>query len=84
MTLTFDRRAPAVALRKAVFGFLTGTAFGGLFFAVVFLLDIGHVATLAAREGFPFGDLGILPLTFGLIGMVVGPALGSMPDETAA
>jgi hypothetical protein len=83
MTLTLDRRAPLAALRTAVFGFLTGSALGGLFVAAVFLLDIGHVATLAHANGFPFGDLGLLPLTFGLVGLVAAPAFRSAAGEVS-
>jgi hypothetical protein len=83
MTLILARRAPLAALRTAVFGFLGGTCLGTLFVAAVFVFDIGNVATLAHADGFPLGDLGLLPLTFGLIGLVAAPALGSATGDVA-
>jgi len=83
MTLTLDRHAPSRALRTAVFGCLAGTALGGLFVAAVLLFDIGHVASLTRTNGLPFGDLGLLLSTFGLLGLVVAPALRSAAGETA-
>lgn len=81
MTLTLARRAPLAALRTAVFGYLAGTCLGTLFVAAVF--DIGNVATLAHGSDFPLGDLGFLPVTFGLVGLVAAPALGSATGEVS-
>lgn len=78
MTLTFHDRAPAPALRRAVFGFLAGSLLGALFVAAVLLFDIGGIASLASRTagGLSLRDLGMLPVTFGLLGLIAAPTLG--------
>ena len=83
MTLILAQRAPLAALRTAVFGFLAGTGLGSLFVAAVFVFDIGNLATLTHGSGFSLGDLGFLPVTFGLVGLVAAPALGSATGEIA-
>lgn len=77
---TIDDGAPATAHRRAVGGFLIGTGLGLGFAAGVFALDIGAVATLwRAAGGIPVGELGLLPVTAGLVGLVVGPVFGGPP-----
>lgn len=78
MTLLLTERAPVAALRSAVFGFLAGGLLGGLFVTAIFAFDIGRIASMAGSGGtVTFGDLGLLPATFGLIGLIVAPALAS-------
>lgn len=74
--MIFSQTAPQAALRTAVFGFLIGICLGTLFVVTIFVLDLGHVATLTKGDGLPLGELGFLPVTFGLLGLVAAPALG--------
>lgn len=85
MTLILTDRAPLAALRRAVFGFLGGSLLGCLFVAAVFALDIGHIASMAGQGGpITLGDLGLLPVTFGSIGLIVAPALASAAGRRTA
>lgn len=80
MFATIDDGAPATAHRRAVGGFLIGTGIGLGFVAGVFALDIGGLATLwRGAGGIPIGELGLLPVTAGLVGLVVGPVFGGPP-----
>lgn len=75
-------RAPLAALRRGVLGFSAGFGLGAVFVAGVFAFDVGSLSLLASKSGgLPFGDLGMLPVTFGLVGLVTGPAFGSDPGD---
>lgn len=85
MTIDLDDRARLLAFRRSVLGFLAGSALGGLFVAAVVFLDIGHIASLSAatETGLSLGRLGLMPVSFGLLGLFTGPALGSVPGEAS-
>jgi hypothetical protein len=77
-------RVPLAALRRSVLGFVAGTGLGAGFVALVFGFDVGSIAVLSARAGgASFGELGLLPVTFGLLGLLVAPAIGGGPDRDA-
>lgn len=86
MTIDPDDRARLRALRRSVYGFLAGSALGGLFVAALVVLDIGHIASLSADAGaelFAPGRLGLMPVSLGLLGLFVGPSFGSAPGEAS-
>lgn len=73
-----DERVPLVALRRSVFGFLTGSGLGIAFVLGVFAFDVGSLSTLSAQTGgVGWFDLGLLPGVFALVGLIVGPAFGA-------
>jgi hypothetical protein len=75
---------PLAAFRRSVFGFIAGTSLGAAFVALVFAFDVGSIAALSARSGgAPLGELGLLPVSFGLLGLLVAPAIGGGSDGDA-
>lgn len=86
MVQFIDERAPLPALRRGVLGFLAGTALGAVFVGGVFAFDVGSLSLLWSKSGgVPLGDLVLLPVTFGLVGLVAGPALGeAIGDDPGA
>lgn len=85
MTMNIVARAPLAALRRSVFGFLIGSGLGTAFVALVFVFDLGPLAASAMRSGgSSVFDLALLPVTFGLLGLVVGPSLGSALGSDAS
>jgi len=73
---TFESR-PLAAHRRSVFGFLIGAGAGTALVALVFAFDVGALAATALRTGsLTFFDLALLPMTFGLLGLVLGPSIG--------
>lgn len=73
---TFESR-PLAAHRRAVLGCLIGTGTGAALVALVFAFDVGALAAEALRTGsLTLLDLALLPVTFGLLGLVLGPAIG--------
>ncbi len=76
-------RVPLTALRRSVFGFLIGTALGTAFVGLVFAFDIGSLAALAVGSGgMSLLELALLPVTFGLVGLVAGPSVGGGGDAS--
>lgn len=68
---------PLAAHRRSVLGFLIGTGLGAALVALVFAFDVGALATEALRTGsLTLFDLALLPVTFGLLGLILGPSIG--------
>lgn len=81
MSPSIDDRALR-ALRLGVLGGVAGLGFGTAFVAGVFAFDIGSLPALWSRTGgVPPGELGMLAVTFGLVGLVAGPAFGRGPGR---
>lgn len=77
MTIDILDRPPLAAFRRSVLGFLIGAGLGVGFIVLVLALDVGELVLQAMRAGDPtILDLALLPVTFGLLGLVVGPSVG--------
>ncbi len=83
---TLHDRTPLRAMRNSVLGFLGGATAGTVFVAGVLLLDIGHIASMAANAGgsLSLGDLALLPITFGLIGLITAPVVATASRDRSA
>ena len=75
--ISFDRAAQA-AIRRSVIGFFLGTVAALLFIVALLEFDVGAIASSAAAgPGLPLHAFGLFVVTFGFLGLVVGPSLGS-------
>lgn len=78
-------RVPLAALRRSVFGFLSGSGVGSAVVLLAHVVDIGSLAAPSARSGgISLADLGLLPAVFGSFGLIVAPAIGAGPGGDAA
>ena len=85
MTRNEIESRPLAAFRRSVFGCLIGTGLGAAFVAFVFAFDVGTLAASAMGSGgLTALDLALLPVTFGLLGLVVGPSVGSSGGRRAS
>lgn len=75
--ISIDRAAQA-AIRRSVIGFFLGTVAALLFIVALLEFDVGTIASSAAGgPGLPLHAFGLFVVTFGFLGLVVGPSLGS-------
>ena len=75
--ISIDRAAQA-AIRRSVIGFFLGTVSALLFIVTLLEFDIGSIASSAAGgPGLPLHAFGLFVVTFGFLGLIVGPSLGS-------
>lgn len=81
---TFES-GPLAAHRRSVFGFLIGAGAGAALVALVFAFDVGALAAEALRNGsLTLFDLALLPVTFGLLGLILGPSIGRGRGDAAS